>query len=165
MQLRRQSARFACERYGDRYPISKIKLSIIKYVISFQLLLSHDMLSSDISSFSLLLITGNLRFCGASNVGMQLRWQSSLSMGEVWGLVLASLKDNYQLLNILIIFNLFLFMTICKDSFSFSLLLMTRHLGFCDVRIVGMQLRWQSDHFACGDVAQMVLFLFNLFLF
>ena len=50
--------------------ISKIKLFIIKYVISFQVFLIHDMLSSDISSFSLLLMMENLGFCDARIVGM-----------------------------------------------------------------------------------------------
>ena len=45
--------------------LSKIKLFIIKYVISFKFLLIHDMLSSDISSFSLLLMMKNLGFCDA----------------------------------------------------------------------------------------------------
>jgi len=54
----------------------KIRLSIIKYIISFQIFLIHDMLGSNISSFSLLLMTGNLGFCDAKIVGIQMVEQS-----------------------------------------------------------------------------------------
>ena len=50
--------------------ISKINLFIIKYVISFQFFFIHDMLSSDISSFSLLLMMENLGFGDARIVRM-----------------------------------------------------------------------------------------------
>ena len=50
--------------------ISKINLFIIKYVISYQFFFIHDMLSSDISSFSLLLMVENLGFCDVRIVGM-----------------------------------------------------------------------------------------------
>ena len=77
------------EVYGLIPYISKIKLYIIKYIFYFQFSLIHDMLSSDISSFSLLLMTENLGYLAQ----------------------MVERSEKLFVINILFLFNLSLFMT------------------------------------------------------
>ena len=165
------------EVLGSLPSISKEKLSIIKIYYYFSIFSYYDIMIKGSFSFSLLLMTGHLGFCDVRIVGMQIRWLSALltceryedfgfcfvrivRMQQRWQS--ASREETHYYCISIQFFLIFAIMSI--NIFSISLLLMTCSIGFCYVRIVGMQLRWQSASPKKLFVIN-ILFLFNFSLF